>query len=44
MKNQFQTPEVEEINFSVEDVVLVSGGLTAEEGTGDSIDFGELFG
>ena len=45
MKNQFHTPEVEVINFSVEDLILLSsGGLTEEEGSGESGVFGEMFG
>ncbi|MBQ9973798.1 MAG: hypothetical protein IJP02_02440 [Oscillospiraceae bacterium] len=46
MKHQFKTPEVEVINFDVEDVVTASavGGLTGESsGSGDSVNFGDLF-
>ena len=44
MKNQFKTPEVDVISFSVEDVVTASAGLTGEaEGDGASGAVGDLF-
>ena len=39
MKDQFKTPEVEVINFNVEDVVT----LSATEGSGDSNSFDNMF-
>lgn len=44
MKNQFQAPEVEVINFDMEDVLTASAGLTDAVGSGDSDTFDKLFG
>ena len=42
---RFEEPRLEVLAFVVEDIMIVSGGLTdGGEGDGDSGDFGDLFG
>ena len=43
MKNLFETPSVELIKFSVEDVVTASALIDGGEGDGDSDAFDNLF-